>query len=125
MNKSEILAKLSGLNLNSEKFAVISGASLVVQGVIEQTGDIDLTCDKNFYKTINWPTKIGALGAEIKYFDVFEISPNLYEEGAKTTNINGFKFLNLQDVLKVKKLLNRPKDQQVINKLEQMLKEEK
>ena len=125
MNKNEILEKLNSLKLDRDKFIIISGASLAVQNIIESTGDIDLVCDKEYYKTINWPTKIGALGAEIKYFDVFEISPNLYEEGAKMVEINGFKFLNLKDVLKVKKLLNRPKDQQVITKLEQILKEEK
>lgn len=122
MNKTEIFEKLKGLKLDREKYIVISGASLVVQNIIESTGDIDLVCNEDYYKTINWPIKIGAFNAEIKYFDMFEISPNLYEEGAETVEINGFKFLNLKDVLKVKKALNRPKDQLVIQKLEQILK---
>lgn len=123
MNKNEIFEKLKGLKLDRDRYIVISGASLVAQGIIESTGDIDLVCSEEYYKTINWPTKIGAFNAELKYFDIFEISPNLYEEGAKTTKINGFRFLNLKDVLKVKKALNRPKDQQVIKKLEQILQE--
>ncbi len=122
MNKSEIFKKLIELNLDKGRYVVISGASLVAQNIIESTGDIDLVCNEDYYKTINWPIKIGAFNAEIKYFDMFEISPNLYEEGAETVEINGFKFLNLKDVLKVKKALNRPKDQLVIQKLEQILK---
>ena len=42
MTKEEIFKKLDSLELNKEEYIVISGASLVVQDIIEETSDIDL-----------------------------------------------------------------------------------
>ena len=35
------------MELDKEEFIVISGASLVIHDIIEETNDIDLTCSKN------------------------------------------------------------------------------
>lgn len=121
MNKQEILYKLENLNLDKNKIIIISGASLVVQGRIEQTGDIDMTTTTEYFKTIPWKTKIGALGKVCKTYDIFDISDNLYDENASVVLINGFKFLNLKDILIIKKMLNRPKDYEIIKKLESIL----
>lgn len=122
MNKLEILEKLENLNLDKKKYIVISGASLVVQGIIKETPDIDLATTLDYYSSLNYPTKIGGFGKEIKYLDNIEISDNLYDENYETIEVNGYKFLNLKDILKIKKMLNRPKDKHVINKLENLLK---
>ena len=122
MNKNEILQKLNELDLDKNKYIVISGASLVVQDIIPETSDIDMTTSLDYYNSINWPESLGHMGKPIKSFDLFEISNNLYEENAKTITITGYKFLNLKDILKTKKVLNREKDYYIIKKLEDMLK---
>lgn len=120
MTKEEILKKIKECELDKNEIIVISGASLVVQGIIERTDDIDFTCSKDYYTKINWPTKIGAYGLEIKYRDIYEIGSNLYYPES-IIEINGTKYLNLQKCLEIKKELNRPKDQEIIKKLENIL----
>lgn len=121
MNKSEILNALKNLNLDKSKFVVISGAALVVREVIPQTPDVDLACSKEYYNTLNWAESLGSAGKRIKSFGCFEISDNFYYNNMPVDIIDGFKFMNLRDILKIKKLLNRPKDQNVIKLLEKIL----
>ncbi len=117
MNKIEIFNFLDKLDIPKDKYIVISGASLVVQDIIDETTDIDLTCSRKFYDKINWPVRIGAFGVEVKYKDCFEISYNLYEYQNVIT-IDGYNFLSLEDCLEIKKRLNRPKDKKLIKDLE-------
>ena len=121
MNKEQIFNELNKLELDKEKYVVISGASLVVQGIIEETSDIDLSVTDEYYKQINWPEKIGNLNKPIKYKGNIEVGGLLFEEEAPCVIINGYKFINLYDILKVKKFMNREKDFKVIKKLEKIL----
>ena len=113
MNKKEIISKLKNINLELNEIIVISGASLVVQNIIDNTTDIDLSCSEDYYKKIKWEEKIGAAKTNIKYYDVFEIGNNFYFPD-EVVIIDGIKFMNLKECLKVKEELNRPKDQKVI-----------
>ncbi len=120
MKKEDIIKNLKKLKLNKKDFIIISGASLVLQDVIDSTNDIDLTCNSDFYEKIDWPVKIGAFDVEIKYNDVFEIGSNLYDEN-NVVIIDGYKCMNLEKCLEIKKELNRTKDKKVIEKLELIL----
>ena len=53
MNKQEIFKKLDELELDKDKYIVISGASLVVQDILDETSDIDLSCSETYYEKIN------------------------------------------------------------------------
>lgn len=117
MTKKEIYKKLDKLDLSKEKYIVINDASLVVQGIIGETTSIDLACPKEFYDTLDWPTKIGAFNAEVKYKDCFEICFVLYEY-QDIVLINNYRFLSLEDCLEIKKRLNMPKDKKLIKELE-------
>ena len=57
MTKDEIFKKLDSLDLDKEKYIVISGASLVAQDIIEETEDIDLCCSDEYYHCLDWDTK--------------------------------------------------------------------
>lgn len=120
MDKKEVLKKLKDLELDKKEYIIISGASLVLHDIIDVVNDIDLSCPKDYYDKINWPTKIGHLGKEIKYNDCFEISDNLYDN-ENIDIIDGYKTMNLEKCLEVKRLLNRPKDKKIINKLDLLL----
>ncbi len=120
MNKKEIFDKLKLLELDKDKYIVISGASLVVHDIIPSTNDIDLSCDELYYKAINWPTKLGFFNVEIKYKDVFEIGKNLYNP-KQVDIINGYKFMNLEACLELKKKCNRTKDRKIIEILNSKL----
>lgn len=120
MIKEEILEKLDSLDLDKEEYIVINDASLVVQDIMEETEDIDLCCSSKYYNSIDWDTKIGSFDIEVKYYDVFEISDNLYDID-NIIEINGYKFMNLEKCLEIKKLLNRKKDKKIIEKIDSAL----
>ena len=66
MTKEEIFDELEKLDLPKDKYIVISGASLVCQGLIEKTNDIDLACSKDFFEKLEWPVRVEH-NSKIKY----------------------------------------------------------
>ena len=117
MNKVEVFEKLDKLDLDKNNYIVISGASLVVQDIIDDTSDIDLSCSKEYYNSIEWPTKTGYFNTEIKYKDCYEIGCNFFDED-KIIIINGYKFMNLEACLDLKILENKKDDKKLIKKLD-------
>ena len=117
MNKVEVFEKLDKLDLDKNNYIIISGASLVVQDIIDDTSDVDLSCSKEYYNSIEWPTKIGYFNTEIKYKDCYEIGCNFFDED-KIIIINGYKFMNLEACLDLKILENKKGDKKLIKKLD-------
>lgn len=117
MVKTDIMETLNKLELDKDKYIVISDASLVVQDIIEEALDIHLSCSKEYYDSLNWNKKIGFFGIEIKYKDNIEISYNLYDP-MDITIIDDFQFMNLEKCLDIKKLGNQKKDKKLIQKLD-------
>lgn len=117
MNKVEVFEKLDKLDLDKNNYIIISGASLVVQDIIDDTSDVDLSCSKEYYNSIEWPTKTGYFNTEIKYKDCFEIGCNFFDED-KIIVINGYKFMNLEACLDLKILENKKEDKKLIKKLD-------
>lgn len=122
LNKKDILYKLDQLKyygINTDKFIVLSGASLVLQGIIPKTKDIDLAVPKDFFDKHKGIVTKGAFGKEIKTFGVFEISYNLYD--SDYIIVEGYKCATIESVLKTKKKLNRKKDMEIIKHLESLI----
>lgn len=117
MNKVEVFEKLDKLDLDKNNYIIISGASLVVQDIIDDTSDVDLSCSKEYYNSIEWPTKTGYFNTEIKYKNCFEIGCNFFDED-KIIIINGYKFMNLEACLDLKILENKKEDKKLIKKLD-------
>ena len=123
MNRDELFEKLDTLKLDKDKYFILSGASLVAQNIIEQTNDIDIACDISVYNSLDWEKSMGAFNKEIKHKNCFDISNNLYDMKNKTVVINGYRFADLENILTVKLLLNRSKDQEIIQKLKSLIKQ--
>ncbi len=122
MNKEDILKELKKIKLNKKDYIVICGSSLVMQGIIEETPDIDLSCSKEIYDEIDWEyDKI--LNKKLKVKDIYSISPTFYDED-NIVMVDGYKCMNLEKCLEVKKELNRPKDKKIIEKLDLILAKE-
>ncbi len=119
MNKNEVLNKLNELKLNKDDYIIISGTSLVLHDVIDETKDIDISVSKKIYDSIDWEETKGYLNI-IKTKDVFEIGTSYYNE-KNIDIINGYKTMNLEECLKLKKLLNRSKDKKLIRQLDLLL----
>ena len=116
MTKDEIFKELEKLDLPKDKYIVISGASLVVQGLIEETDDIDLACSKELFDKLDWDVK-RKYNSLIKYKGVFDIDYDLYDE-KRVIEINGYRFMNLKACYELKKVMNKPKDKKLIKDLE-------
>lgn len=119
MKKNEVLNKLKELDLNKEDYIIIAGASLVLHDVIEETKDIDISVSKKVYDSIDWEETMGYKNI-IKTKDVFEIGTSYYNE-KNIDIIDGYQTMNLEECLKVKKNLNRPKDKKIIRQLDLIL----
>ncbi len=120
MNRCEIFETLSRYDLDKDVCIIISGASLVVQGILDETHDIDIATTTEYYQSLDWKTKIGALGKETKYLDNIDISDNLYNPD-EVVVINGYKFSNLKYNLKIKEMLHRATDEKTISELKKRL----
>ena len=124
MNKQQILESLKSENIDKSEVIIISGASLVLQGIIDNTSDIDMACTDKYYHSLSWATQIGGCGKEIKHKDNFDISNNLYYPEC-IEMVCGYRVMNIEKCLEIKKMLNRDKDKNVIKVLENYLKEKK
>ena len=116
MTKEEIFDELEKLDLPKDKYIVISGASLVCQGLIEKTNDIDLACSKDFFEKLEWPVR-EEYNSKIKYKSIFDIDYELYDE-KRVIEINNYRFMNLEACYEYIKKLNKPKDKKLIKDLE-------
>ena len=105
MKKEEIISNLKKLKLKKKDYIIVCGASLVMQGIIEETPDIDLACSKEVYSTINWPVKYLSLDKELKTSGLFDINSNIYDE-ENIVIIDGYRCMNLEKCLEIKKELN-------------------
>ena len=117
MNRIDILDHLKKLKIDKDDYIVIGGASLVVQEIIEDTPDIDLSCSKEFFDNSKLDRSNDELRDVLKIHDVFSLSPTFYDE-ENVIIIDGYRFMTIEKVLEVKRSLNRKKDKKVIEKLD-------
>ena len=121
MTKEEIFDALETLDFPRDSYIAIGGASLVVQDIISSTSDIDLAFRKEFYETIDWPIVTANFGWEIKSRDIFDIGTDCYDP-SNVVWIHGFCFADLDACYQLKMKENRDSNQEVIKKLEKILK---
>lgn len=119
MKKEEICKKLEGLSLAKSDYIVITGSSLVLHGIIPETGDIDLACSKEVFDFLDWPIKY-EYGGAIKYYDDFDINYNLFDL-EHIDVIEGYQCSDLVTCYELKKSMNKAKDKKLIQKLELMV----
>ena len=121
MTKEEIFDALETLDFPRDSYIAIGGASLVVQDIISSTSDIDLAFRKEFYETIDWSIVTANFGWEIKSRDIFDIGTDCYDP-SNVVWIHGFCFAVLDACYQLKMKENRDSNQDVIEKLEKILK---
>lgn len=119
LNKSIILKILKEYNLDPNRYIIISGASLVLQGIKEYTSDIDIAVDNTLYnEMLNKYTCTFEKykdGYKIWYIDnIINFSNNLYTT-TKYIEMYGYKAQSLDSILELKRTLHRPKDKKDIS----------
>jgi len=133
MNKAEILNKLNEYNFDTNEYIVISSAALVIQGVKEETKDIDISVTQKYYKYLeeNYNCELERYDEKnninIYYIDdVINFSTNYYSEDKDDfILLDGIKIQSISSVTRLKNMLNRPKDIKDIDLINKFLEKSK
>ena len=116
LNKNDILETLKKYNLDPKEYIVISGAALVLQDIKEYTSDIDIAVSGKLYnkllKEYNCTFEKRVKNYDVWFIDnVLNFSKNYYKK-TEYTELFDYKIQTINSVLKLKKNLNRLKDQE-------------
>lgn len=123
MNRKEIIEKLKQYNFDKSNYIVISGAAMVLLGIKDKTSDIDIavTQDYNDYLVDNYNVtfdRINEYNEPVYFIDnIINFAVTYYSD--KKEYIEDIPVQNVNDILRLKKRLNREKDKIDIEKLEE------
>lgn len=112
--KEDIVRIVNGYNFDPRKYEIISGAAMVLYGFKEWTRDIDLAVTEDYYVELLRKykclfEKVNAQGECIFYIDnILNFGRSFYNE--EHTMIDGLPVQTKEDLITLKKALNRPKD---------------
>lgn len=126
MNKKEIIETLDKYKLDKNEFVIISGAAMVLYGIKNNTNDIDISVSKEYEKELikkyNPKIEREIKDGKKKYIaylidDKINFSTHYFEE-YKNEKIHTYQTQKPEEILKLKKKLNREKDIEDIKKIE-------
>ena len=127
-NKDKFKDYIDKLELNKDDFIVIAGGSLLMQDIKDFTEDVDLYINKSGFEKLSKSFAIKPSGKEYaNHFTVNDhleivLKENLNE--IEYTLVDGYKCTTLKYEYEWKRKYNRPKDQEIIKKLEMKLKKD-
>ena len=125
MNKQEYKRKLEELNFDKSKYCVISGGSMVFHNIRENTEDVDLLILPEYFEELS--QKYNLIPSPKNYEDLYVFSDDVELKVSRflpeeTEIIEGYQVRKLEFELKWKLEYNRPKDQNDIRKIKEVLK---
>lgn len=125
MNRQEILEQLKAFPYDRDEYWVITGSAMVIYGIREQAGDIDLGCSAKMADLLESDgylfgrTKDGnrwfRVGKSIEIFESW-----LFDS---VIEINGFQVISLNGLIEMKKNIGREKDFRDVELIESFLNE--
>jgi hypothetical protein len=125
--------KLQSLNLPTDDYAVFGSGPVFAHGLIDKVGDIDLVARGKAWIMANEVGEkaepVFGSGHSVKIFGGEIEVHNAWSPGNLNVNdlidnakiVEGIRFVDLETVLKWKKLLGREKDKSHIEKIEEYL----
>ena len=120
MKRNEIIKKLKKYNLDIKRYIVISGTAMVLHGIKEETPDIDISVTEDLEEEL-----LEDYLAVLEHFNpdgpqAFIINDELNFGTTYYSNdkeyIDGIPVQKINDILKLKLSLNRPKDKNDIQR---------
>lgn len=119
MKKQEFIAILKKLNLPPSEYVILSGGSLLMRGLREETADLDLSASKQLACSLHlYDCPVDEHGLYMPFENV-QMKDDM--ERFSFDIIEGYQCESLEDILKQKKEWNRPKDQKDIKNIEAYL----
>lgn len=127
MNREEFLAKLDALNLDKQRYCVLSGGVMLLYGLKETTADIDIKVRPDYFEELK--TKFNFTKSP-KYPDLYELRDDVeiavrdYDDKDVCVVLDHpVESLELTPQWMLEH--NRPKDQKKIKLIQNYLKEQK
>lgn len=126
LNKNDILDILRKFKYNKSEYCIVYKASLVMQGVIDECNDVDISISKKLHNQLikdGYKPVVAPLGGP-----KFTINDRLecFTEDSYMTDavkVNGYNCKSINHCLEEYKRRNRPKDQSTIKRIEEYLAE--
>ena len=123
LNKQDILKILSTLGYNKSDYWISYKAALVLYGIVENTNDIDLCCNRKMMDSLE---KDGYVIEKAPIGDIRKAIINdrieCFENNRRPTiKINGYNVETVDSILKLYKDMNREKDQKTIAAIEKYM----
>ena len=119
MNKQEYLNGLERMNLPKEEFIILSGGSLLLRGIREESADYDLCVSKKLAKAIDL---YSSPKDDKGFYAPFENCQMLDDfDGIEFDIVDGYQCETLDSILEFKRRMKRPKDLIDIKKIEEYL----
>ena len=127
LNQKQIYELLEKYQLIKDEFIILSGASLVLQGIKELTNDIDIAVSRKYLNFLlnNFQYTIEFYNYE-EYFGVYYID-NIINFSTNYNDVdyvmlNGYKLQSIESILDLKERLNREKDEGDIKLIKKYIK---
>lgn len=112
MNREELKKTIYKYNLDPNKYLIIGGASMVIQGLKKETSDIDIAVSEEYFEYLleNYDCKLEEGKIDIYYIDdIINFGRNYYNLEEKII-LDGIPCQNITGLIKLKKELSREKD---------------
>ena len=121
MNKREFTEALEKMNLPRKDYIILSGGSLLMRGLREQTEDLDITVSRELAQKIDLyhcPKDDHGLYMPFENVQMMDDMDQF-----RFDMVDGYRCESLEDILRQKKEWNREKDQKDIEVIEKALQE--
>lgn len=120
MNRADMIWRLGQLNFDQDSYWLVAGGAMVLYGLREATGDIDLGCGKKLADELESQgyqvTRLDDGTRKIQFEDNIELFENwLYD---RVEYLDDIPVISLSGLLAMKKALNREKDKADIKRIE-------
>jgi len=132
LKDNQLIVKLSALGLPPDDFAVFGSGPMMAHGLLSEAHDLDIAARGRAWdmaralgpvgKGTHGGNKVELAGGLIEIFDAWGPGGWDVDELIDTAEvIDGIRFVTLENVLKWKKMMNRPKDIEHIRLIEAYL----
>ena len=123
MNKEELYKLVEKLKLPITEYCILSGGSLVMHGIRENTNDLDIDITKKGFEIIKKYFRPTLVDENKKLYKIIENIECFLDNNFETDIefIDGYPCQSLMSVYRLKKKLNREKDQSDIIAIKKVL----
>ena len=119
MNKKEIIDLLEQLNIPKEEYVILSSSALVIRGVYDKAGDIDLAVTKQGFDILNEQFNLISKGNN--WFTINEKVECVLDETVKKEKYGEYYLQDIMQYYEYVKSRNREKDKLRLPVLEEYI----